>query len=150
MLIEFLQKVFSYGCLGLLIEVFFTGAVSLYRRNWRATSQTYLWMLPIYGIGGWTFEAVHNALQWHWVAMAFVYVPMIYAFEFVSGWILKRFLGRCPWDYGSTRFSVMGLIRLDYAPFWLALALMFHPVSIGLGGVLKVLPTTLLATTAAR
>ena len=61
-MLDVLQKIFSYGCLGLLVEVFFTGAVSLYRRNWRATSQTYLWMLPIYGIGGVTLEAVQHAL----------------------------------------------------------------------------------------
>lgn len=144
-MLELLQRVFSYGCLGLLVEVFFTGAVSLYRRNWRATSQTYLWMLPIYGLGGVALEAVQNTLQWHWVAMAFVYVPLIFAFEFVSGWILKKLIGRCPWDYGNSRYSVMGLIRLDYAPFWLLVALIFHPVSVGLGSVLKVLPSTLLA-----
>lgn len=144
-MLDVLQKIFSYGCLGLLVEVFFTGAVSLYRRNWRATSQTYLWMLPIYGIGGVTLEAIQTTLNWHWFAMAFVYVPLIYAFEFVSGWTLKRIIGRCPWDYGSTRYSVMGLIRLDYAPLWLLVAMLFYPVSIGLTQVLKVLPTTLLA-----
>lgn len=144
------QKIFLYGCLGLLVEVFFTGAVSLYRRNWRATSQTYLWMLPIYGVGGVALEAVQTTLQWHWFAMAFVYVPLIYAFEFVSGWGLKRIIGRCPWDYGSTRYSVMGLIRLDYAPFWLAMAMLFYPVSLGLTQIVRTLPAALLASAPGR
>ena len=32
------------------------------------------------------------------------------------------------WDYGSGALSVMGLIRLDYAPLWAVLGLFFEEV----------------------
>ena len=53
------QKFLLYGCLGLLLEVFFTGLHSLYTKNWRPTSQTYLWMHPIYGVTALGLEASH-------------------------------------------------------------------------------------------
>ena len=47
------------------------------------------------------------------------YLLVIYAAEFGFGWVLRRMLGRCPWDYGTRGINVLGLIRLDYAPAWL-------------------------------
>ncbi|HET9451523.1 MAG TPA: hypothetical protein VFO83_11595, partial [Aggregicoccus sp.] len=31
---------------------------------------------------------------------------------------LRATIGYCPWDYTGATWSVQGLIRLDYAPFW--------------------------------
>jgi hypothetical protein len=38
--------------------------------------------------------------------------------EYASGAALVALTGSCPWDYGQSAWSVHGLIRLDYAPFW--------------------------------
>lgn len=52
-----IQRLFAFGCLGLLIEVFFTGVHNLVvLRDKNATSKTYLWMFPIYGLGGIALE----------------------------------------------------------------------------------------------
>ena len=84
-----LQKFFVYGCLGLLIEVFFTGVYSLIQKNWKATAQTYLHMLPIYAFTAIALEGVSEAIPWPFYLKAFVYVPVIYGIEALSGWLLN-------------------------------------------------------------
>lgn len=49
----------------------------------------------------------------------------IFAGEFLSGIALKK-LGICPWDYSSSPFNVLGVIRLDYAPLWFGLGLFYE------------------------
>jgi len=63
------------------------------RGDWSLAGKTYLWMLPIYGLGV-LLEPIHDYI---------------------------------PWDYsGKTPYSVLGLIRLDYAPAWFVLGLLFE------------------------
>lgn len=70
-------------------------------------------------------QALH-ALRWHPLLLALVYVPVIYANEFLWGLFLDKVLGKCPWNYGKGRHTIMGYIRLDYAFFWFLLALGFE------------------------
>ncbi len=127
---DFLHSLLGYGVIGLLIEVFFTGVGSLLHKNWRATCQTYLWMMPIYGLAGIALEAIYHGLH-HWpaVPLALVYTFVIYVTEFVSGLILKKLIGRCPWDYGLGNWTPWGLINFKYFPYWFALACCFNPIS---------------------
>jgi hypothetical protein len=55
-----------------------------------------------------------------------VYTVCIFIIEYATGSLLKKLLGVCPWDYGKRRFSVKGLIRLDYAPAWFVAGLIFE------------------------
>lgn len=119
------QKFIAYGMLGLLVEVLFTGLWSLWHRNWRATAQTYLWMLPIYGGGALVFDWLHHLQLLAPLWMAFIYTLLIYLIEFTSGWVLEKLTGKCPWHYGFGRHTIMGYVRLDYAPFWFALSVFF-------------------------
>ena len=48
-------------------------------------------------------------------------------FGYLSGSLLRRH-HFCPWDYSSARANVNGLIRLDYAPFWLGAGLLFERI----------------------
>lgn len=117
-----------YGCIGVLIENLFTGLHTLiFQKNLRATTQSYLWMWFIYGIAGLGLGYINRGLTGFLFVL--VAVAYIYTIEFGSGWLLKKLLGRCPWEYGATRFSIMGLIRLDYIPFWLVLAVGFNHLS---------------------
>ena len=43
----------------------------------------------------------------------------------VTGWLLRK-LGVCPWDYSDAPLNIDGLIRLDYAPAWFAVGLLFE------------------------
>lgn len=128
-LVLLLEKAIVYGCIGLLVEVFFTGANSLIRGHLDATGKTYLWMLPVYGITALVLEYVSGHLSWPFYFKAFAYVPIIYFAEGLSGWILKKITGRIPWDYGSSKWTPMGLISFKYAPYWLALAMAFDPIT---------------------
>ena len=138
-----LQKFFVYGCLGLLIEVFFTGVWSLFQKNWKATSQTYLYMLPIYGATAIALEGVSEALPWPFYMKAFLYVPIIYGIEALSGWLLQKVIGVIPWDYKKSKWTPMGLINLKYLPYWLLLALAFDPIQRILSKALRIFSNTL-------
>lgn len=140
-LVVVLQKFLVYGCLGWLIEVFFTGVYSLFQKHWKATSNTYLWMLPIYGFAGFTLDALHTFIPWPWYLRAPLYVAVIYGIEALSGFALEKLTGLIqskfggsgggvvPWNYGKSSWTPAGLINLTYAPFWLIIALLFDPVS---------------------
>jgi uncharacterized membrane protein len=125
----FIQKLFAYGCLGVMIEFFFTGVASLLKKNWKATGHSYLWMIPIYGFAALALEGVSEALPWPFYLKALLYVPIIYGVEALSGWALSKLIGHIPWDYQKSKWTPMGLINLTYAPFWLILALAFDPIS---------------------
>jgi uncharacterized membrane protein len=64
-----------------------------------------------------------------WLVRGLIYLLGFFAVEYLSGWLLKRFTGSCPWDYSKwTRWSVRGYIRLDYAPIWFLVGLGLEPI----------------------
>lgn len=92
-------------------------------------AKTYLWMFPIYGLAVFA-EPLFLALRQYcplWQRCG-VYAAGIFAVEFAAGGLLQGLIGACPWDYGERLFSVMGFIRLDYAPLWAVLGLCFEEV----------------------
>lgn len=121
-----LQHALVYGCLGLLVEVLFTGIKRLLSGHKDGAGTTYIYMLPIYGLGGVLLEATHQLIPWPMPFITIIYVVEIYLVEFTSGYALKKWLGRCPWDYGKGKYTIMGLIRLDYWFFWYCLCLFAH------------------------
>lgn len=120
-----------YGAVGWCVEILFTGVTAaVFEKDRSATGRTYLWMHPVYGLACLGLEGVHDLFSEATLSLRLAaYVLVIYAAEFASGWLLRRLLGRCPWDYGTRGINVLGLIRLDYAPAWLVAAFMFEPVS---------------------
>ncbi len=120
-----LAKILLYGHLGLLIEIWFTSLHSIFfKKDARAPGRTYLWMIAIYGFGGLSLGMLRDFLSSSWVFIP-VAVCYIFAMEFISGWLIEKLIGKCPWDYGQARFGIAGLVRLDYLPFWLGVAIGF-------------------------
>ena len=120
-----------FGVLGWCAEILWTGFCSLLLGDVSLTAKTYLWMFPIYGLAGLSLPLFllfrkHCSL---WQRVGF-YVFAIFTAEFVTGWFLQAVTGVCPWDYGDRLFSVMGFIRLDYAPLWAILGLFFEQVAL--------------------
>lgn len=127
-MIQVLQNIVAYGMLGMLMEVIFTGIYSIVVHNdWRAKSTTYLWMAPIYGIGGFILELTNGILSgWPGPVASLVYVVLIYIMELSSGYVLLKLLGRKVWDYGASRWTPLGLINFRFAFYWYILAICFH------------------------
>jgi hypothetical protein len=77
-------------------------------------------MLPIYGLAQPLFEPLHDAVRgrpaWQ---RGVAYAAGALATEAACGLLLRGLTGSCPWDYtGRSRFSIGGVVRLDYGPLW--------------------------------
>lgn len=124
-----LRKFLLYGFAGWVVEVLFTGASSAAQKDRAATAKTYLWMHPIYGATALGLEWLSRKMKPVPLPVrGLVYTAVMYGAEYSSGWVLRRALGKCPWDYSASGRDVHGLIRWDYAPAWYALGLMFEPL----------------------
>jgi hypothetical protein len=124
-----------FMCLGMTTEVFFTAFVSLFNNQplcgkplAALAGMTYVWMAFIYApiplLGVLFYDKVKHIAFWLRLPM---YVAIIYAVEFTSGYLLQLITGKCPWYY-TEGINVMGLIRLDYFPAWLLFAWMVERV----------------------
>ena len=123
-------KLLAYGHLGFLIEIWFTGLHGLILRgDKRMKATTYLPMLLIYGLTALLLEVVSEAISWPFYLKAFIYVPIIFFAEGLSAWIIKRIIGRVPWDYGVSHWTPFGFVNFKYTPFWLILAMAFDPIT---------------------
>jgi hypothetical protein len=122
---RFLQRFFAYGFAGLLIETFFTGFHQALLGDWHLQTTSYLWMLPVYALGGILYDLLDRT-GWNRFAVALVYVPIIYAQELLWGLLFRATMG-CPWSYEPGFWAPLGLINLRYVGFWFLLALVFVP-----------------------
>lgn len=108
------------------MEVFWVAFFSLIGGDRNMRGHTSIWMFPVYGSAVF-LEYIHNAIRpFRTIIRGGVYTLLIFTFEFISGWIFRNILGVFPWDYSGTPFSVYGLIRIDYAPAWFCVGLLFE------------------------
>ncbi|MDR3091743.1 MAG: putative ABC transporter permease [Clostridiales bacterium] len=114
-----------YGLLGLCMEVVFTGLASVARRDGRLSCVTSLWMFFIYGLAAFFLPVMDFLSEYPIFARGAVYSVCIFAVEYAAGSALRRF-DACPWDYSGAKYSVGGVIRLDFAPLWFCAGLLFE------------------------
>lgn len=129
-----LGRFFVYGLVGWCIECCFTSVVDLATGagDLRLMGHSYLWMHPIWGTGMLLAERIIMALhrtRLGRATRAFVGMLLCFAVEYSAGALLAVLIGRCPWDYSASPWNVHGLIRLDYAPFWLLCAWAYEPLA---------------------
>lgn len=119
-----------YGLGGWCGEVVFTALTdSLPRRDWRLLGTTYLWMFPIYGLLAVFYEPVHDQIRGFPVLLrAAIWSLGFTTVELISGWLIARITGRCPWDYSGKRFGINSYIRWDFFPVWALIGLALEPV----------------------
>ena len=80
--------------------------------------------VPVYGLAELLFEPVHNRLRQRPLALrGALYGAGILAVEYTSGRLLRRLVGYVPWNHDRARFSIDGLVRIDYLPLWAAYGL---------------------------
>lgn len=113
------------GLIGWCLEISFTSMHSFHNKDFTLKGFTSLWMFPIYGMACF-FEPIFRIIKnKHILFRGSFYTLCIFAMEFLSGTLLgKRDL--CPWNYAQSKWSINGVIRLDYAPFWFATGLLYE------------------------
>ena len=125
-------QVLILGSVGVAMEVVFT-AVTDYPKNrsLRLLGYSYIWMLPIYGLAPVFLGVMYPPLSpYHLAARLAAYVAVLLVMEYLTGWILRKATGECPWErnYRGTPWAIHGLVRLDYAPAWAVACFIFESV----------------------
>ncbi|HBR01368.1 MAG TPA: hypothetical protein DD738_02020 [Ruminiclostridium sp.] len=120
-----IKRFFIYGIAGWGIEIIWTGIGSLFDGDLRMMGYSNLWMFFIYGCAVF-LEPIHHAIEhWHWFLRGALWVAIIWAIEYGSGWLLYSLLGVHPWYY-TDGLSVNGFITLAYAPAWFIAGMVFE------------------------
>lgn len=119
-----------YGLGGWCGEVIFTALTdSLPRRDWRLMGTTFLWMFPIYGLLVVLYEPTHDLIRdMPMLVRALIWSLGFTAVEWLSGWLIARITGRCPWDYSGKRFAINPYIRWDFFLVWALIGLALEPI----------------------
>lgn len=115
-----------FASFGILTEVLFRsgkdvflGLIKKEKINWALPTTIYAWMIPIYGSAFVLFRIFYDMFaDIGFIIQILIVTGSIFVIEYLSGFLLKKLTGKCPWEY-SKGLHVHGLIRLDYAPFWM-------------------------------
>jgi len=124
-MMTFLTRFAIYGVIGWSMEVLWTGLGSLLKRDLTAKSTTSIWMFFIYGSAAFFTPFIDLISPLPLMARGVIYALCIFAIEYAAGMTL-RYFDMCPWDYSDAKTSVQGVIRLDYAPVWFGVGLLFE------------------------
>lgn len=136
---EFCINFIRCGIAGWCMEILFTAMGSVLNGDLMLTGRTSLCMFPIYGLGALLAPLCRRLDDWLGDAKTLAFrdrvlrhgmndMVLIFITEYLTGSLLRA-AGICPWDYAGNFFSVDGLIRLDFAPFWFAAGLIFEKIS---------------------
>lgn len=115
------------GITGWCLEVLWTGMSAIFHHDKKLKSNTSLLMFPIYGLAFLIKPIYHAVREKNFLFRGSLYTLLIFSAEYVSGSLLKRH-DMCPWDYSQSKYNVNGLIRLDYAPAWFSVGLLYEKI----------------------
>lgn len=127
------RNFFICGLTGWCIEILFTSAGSLKKKDGRLIGQTSVWMFPIYGMAACIGPVYQKIKEKPAIFRGTLYTVGIFTFEYLSGTFLKKHQ-LCPWDYSDAKANIGGVIRLDYAPFWMVAGLLFERILLRANG----------------
>lgn len=115
------------GLTGWCMEVAFTSANALGKKDKKLMGQTSAWMFPIYGMAAVIGEVSPKISHWPTPVRGLLYGSAIMAGEYITGSLLTK-LDVCPWSYEGAKYSVNGIVRLDFLPLWMAAGLIFERI----------------------
>lgn len=119
---------FKCGLVGWGLECFWTGLNSIHRqKDKKMLCTTSLWMFPIYGMAALMSPLFRVMKGKPFILRGSIYTTCIFCTEFLTGTLLKK-KGCCPWDYSKAKTNFKGLIRLDFAPLWFLVGLLYEKV----------------------
>ncbi|NOV88182.1 putative membrane protein [Clostridium acetobutylicum] len=115
-----------YGIAGWCVEIVWTGLGSMLNGDVTLRAWTNIWMFLIYGLAIF-LEPIHNNIRHLPILVrGGIYSTLIIISEYITGSFLCFMLGTCPWHYSSGPFTIQGITRLDYFPYWLIAGLLFE------------------------
>ncbi|MCL5070938.1 MAG: hypothetical protein M1308_08595 [Actinobacteria bacterium] len=111
-----------YSFFGVGIEIIFTSIHDYIRyKDIALKGRSYLWMFFIYGCFGLIIKPLYPLILFiPFILRGFIYMAIIFAGEFIYGYLLKLIIKKVPWEY-KTKWTIMGIVKLVYLPFWLVL-----------------------------
>ena len=115
------------GLTGWCMEVAFTSASALCKRDKKLMGQTSAWMFPIYGSAALIGEISPKISHWPTAIRALLYGSAIMTGEYISGSLLTKF-DICPWSYKGCKYTINDIVRLDYLPFWMIAGLIIERI----------------------
>lgn len=124
-IVRYQKDFLKCGVTGWCLEVVWTGICNMLQHDKKLSCNTSLIMFPIYGMA-FLIRPVYSIIDKHnFLFRGSLYTLMIYLAEYFSGNLLKKH-DMCPWDYSASKFNINGLIRLDYAPAWFSVGLLYE------------------------
>ena len=123
----FRKNFFLCGLTGWCMEILFTSMNAFRQRDLRFIGQTSLWMFPIYGLAAFIRPLYAIIKKLPLLIRGSIYSIGIFTCEYITGSFLKKH-HLCPWDYSKSPANINGVIRLDYAPYWMLAGLIFERI----------------------
>lgn len=122
---SFVHNFLKCGLTGWCMEILFTAMNSVSRKDMTLKGNTSLWMFPIYGCAAFIAPVSQKLSGVPIFFRGLLYMVAIFTTEYSTGTLLSRHK-LCPWDYGTGKWCIHHLIRLDYAPYWFGAGLLFE------------------------
>ena len=115
------------GILGWCIEIIWTAFHGIKSKNNKFIGYTSIIMFPIYGLAS-VIKPISlklKKMKMPTIIRGLVYSIGIFMVELITGSILKK-TNNCPWDYSDKKYNIHGVIRIDYAPLWCIVGVIFE------------------------
>ena len=117
------------GILGWCIEIVWTAFNGIKSENNKFIGHTSIIMFPIYGLAS-VIKPLSKNLKNKKIPTVIrgtIYTIGIFTVELITGSILKK-TNNCPWDYSDKKYNINGVVRIDYAPLWFVVGLLFEKI----------------------
>ena len=115
------------GITGWCLEIMFTSLESIKNHDIKFTGHSSILMFPIYGMGAFLFPVAKLLEKQKFWIRGGAYSLLIFMAEYIAGSFLKQHQ-MCPWDYSKCKANINGLVRLDFAPLWFGVGLLFEQI----------------------
>ena len=115
------------GILGWCIEIIWTAFHGIKSKNNKFIGYTSIIMFPIYGLAS-VIKPISlklKKMKMPTIIRGIVYSIGIFMVELITGSILKK-TNNCPGDYSDKKYNINGVIRIDYAPLWCIVGVIFE------------------------
>jgi hypothetical protein len=131
-----LLRVVLFSCIGVAFEVVFTALLEYPdKKDVRLMGYSYIWMFPIYALIPFFMGFLYPRFgPWVLPARLGLYVAILLAVEYATGWLIRKATGKCPWEdnYYGRKWAIHGLIRLDFIPSWALACYLFERIYVAL------------------